>query len=463
MSKALIDTEKVVLGAAITGTPLGAITELLTAEMFLDPDHRRFIEIMMEMDEEGIAVTFRLVAGRMSRMKNGEDPEAYLTACMRARQKDSIFNLHTYAHEIFVAYVSRRRLEICETEAKKIKEGKWALADLAKSEAALAELSELQGRIVDSSLSMAVQGALDDMAKAYQGGGIDGIPWAFNGLDKAADGPMQYGNFHGLLFDSAGGKTSLSLQQLRATAERGIPCLFLSFEQDEKQCVTQMLAQRTKIESKRLRHGQFQPAEYERITSDGDLMRQLEPYLQIEKAANWDVRRIISRVKRFRRQKGRGLVVIDHAKQIRLPNGSMFAEQINELYVRLAGVWTETGCAGLLLMQRRSDAMFRRDPEPIKKDAYGGDAAHESLDLMLGMWRPEQVYQIKRKQAVKQEEITECDTKILEWQNKAQVISLKNRYGTEGLKGELMWEPQYTRFRDIESGGLVDYDPRFNF
>ena len=93
--------------------------------------------------------------------------------------------------------------------------------------------------------------------------------------------------------------------------------------------------------------------------------------------------------------------------------------------------------AGLLLMQRKSSSIDRDNPEPIKRDAYGGDATSESLDLLIGMWRPEQVYKIKVASAKDytprdgESEKDKYNRKIAQNEGKAKLLCLKNRYGYE--------------------------------
>ena len=154
------------------------------------------------------------------------------------------------------------------------------------------------------------------LSDAYAGKLDDGVPWGFSGLKTIADGNMQYGNFHALLFDSGGGKTSIALQIMRNAAEQNIPVLFISYEQDAVQCIRQMSSQRLKIESKHMRLGDFTPADYEQISKDHDSIANLP--LEIVKAAGWGAGEIAAAIKRFRRKHGKGLVVIDHASQSNL-------------------------------------------------------------------------------------------------------------------------------------------------
>ena len=161
---------------------------------------------------------------------------------------------------------------------------------------------------------------------------------------------------------------------------------------------------------------------------------------------------------------GKGLAVIDHAKSVVLGKESLFAEQINEVYKTIRDSLKSLDMAGLLLMQRKSSSIDRDNPEPIKRDAYGGDATSESLDLLVGMWRPEQVYKIKlasAKEYTPREGMSEKDklnAKITQYEGKAKLLCLKNRYGNENARAELDWEPQFTSFSDVRANNTVNYE-----
>lgn len=127
----------------------------------------------------------------------------------------------------------------------------------------------------------------------------------------------------------------------------------------------------------------------------------------------------------------------------------------------------ETGHAGILLAQRRSGSWMKRDdPSPAADDVFAGDAIIESLDVFIGMWRPEQVYSRKLPHAydggAKNGELTQkqrFEDLIAANIGKARLLPLKNREGNLHLRSELDWEPEFTRFSDPKSGIVMKDDP----
>ena len=458
---ALIQIERCVIGALLTGTDVTEVQEHLSTEMFHNNDNRTIFSIIKNLDDEGTAVSYITVAGRMEKMGSGEDPSTYLTACIHLLKKEQTFVLGNYCHEIKMAFATMRIAETCETGLKLIKSKKPISEILRSIEVDVVEISGLQKNSSEDDIKNAAHRSIGRMSDAKAGNVDEGVQWAFKGLKTVADGNMQFGNFHAILLDSAGGKSSVALQIIRHAAEQGTPTLFVSFEQDSVQCLRQMSSQKLGIESKRMRTGDFSEEEFNRVYGDHDSISILP--IEIEKASGWGADDICARIRRFSRKNGKGLVVIDHAKSILLGKESMFAEQINSIYKKIRDELSTSEMAGLLLMQRKSSAISRENPAPIKSDAYGGDATNEPLDLLIGMWRPEQIYKQKLAFASsgsrqnEQSEKEKYEQKILQNEGKAKLLCLKNRYGDENAKAELDWEPKYTRFSDVRSGNSINY------
>ncbi len=47
---------------------------------------------------------------------------------------------------------------------------------------------------------------------------------------------------------------------------------------------------------------------------------------------------------------------------------------------------------------------------------------------------------------------------MMQYEGKAKLLCLKNRYGNEEAKAELEWEPQFTRFSDVRKENTVSYE-----
>lgn len=453
MTDALNHMERCILGAILNGVHVSEVQAQVSPEMMLNPDNRLVFEIMRDLDEEGVALSYITVASRIHGLKSGEDPMAYVSACIPAHQKEKGFDLAQFCHTIRRAAAERMTAELAGRIQKQIEKREPIEKIIGQAEVEVSELGRMIERHTDTTLATAARSSIKRMSDAYEGRASTGVPWPLHGLLSAADGNMQEGNFHSVLLDSAGGKTSLALQVIRNAAEQGIPALFISYEQDAEQCMRQMSSQRLKIESKRMARGEFTTAEFDRISADHEALASLP--IEIQVASGWSAKQIASRARRFRRTRGRGLVVIDHAKSIHLGRESLFAEQINVMMQTLRDAFKELGLAGLLLQQRRlRDVLQRFDPSPMKSDCYGGDAGHESLDLMLGIWRPEQIYRMKlpwasdRAPRDGQSEKEKFEIEIKKNEGLAKVVCLKNRYGDEHARAELEWEPRFTLFSD---------------
>jgi len=453
--KSLVEMERYILGALLTDVHVTELVDDIQSEMFLDPDHAKIYLIIQDLDEEGVGVTYVTVSGRVGELANKQDAISYLSACMHLKMKSKDLDLSDCVYEIRNSFAGRRLMEIGETVKKMLGKGDAPIKVTNVIENEIEELSELQRKGNTKDLSHYVNESFKDIVSAKENGAPEEIPWAFNGLHSAADGSLQYTNFHAIMLDSAGGKTSLALQQMYHTASLGKPVLYISYEQDEKQCIMQLAAQRLGIESKRMRSGDISEAELKRIMDEFDRIMRLP--IDIVKAGGWGAKQIVTRMRKFQRRFGRGLAIIDHAKSISLGKESMFSEQIGQMMITIRDGLKDTGHAGMMLAQRRTESWDRDNPEPVKSDIYGRDGMHEPLDLLLAIWRPEQVFKSKiphastskRQGEFSQKERYEME--VIKYSGKARILSLKNRYGNENARSELVWDAPYTRFKDVSN------------
>ena len=141
---ALIQIERCILGTLLTGTDITAVSAFITPEMMVDADNRTFLQIIHDLDDEGTAITYITLAGRMATMKSGKEPMTYLSACMHLLKREKSFVLENYCQEIRLAYAARRFMEICASGTKAVQDKKPISSILRSHEVDVVEISNLQ-------------------------------------------------------------------------------------------------------------------------------------------------------------------------------------------------------------------------------------------------------------------------------------------------------------------------------
>ena len=309
-------------------------------------------------------------------------------------------------------------------------------------------LQDLRGnhktRFENNSWRGALQQSIDRAGHAYQHPEDIGWPWFIDEMEDAVGEKLQGGMLIGLLADSGGGKTSLAVQQLAYSAEMGIPSIMFSFEQTQAQVADQILSQRLDLQSRLWRRGQVTEGDFDRVVEYSQSIQRWP--LEVHKMFNAKVSDIALRARRFFRNHGPGLVVIDHAKRIK-PDDSRqnLADQINQLYGDAKNMALEHEAAVLLLMQRNSEGTRRTNPRPMRGDVYGGGGAIENLDYCVAIWRKILWLRDQLPNLQSDEAIGKNLHEQGEWEFKAELIGLKARYAEAGVSRTVSYTPQFTR------------------
>lgn len=283
LQKGMDTIERFIIGKILTDVHVLELNGDLTDEMFRNRAHSNVFHHALDLSEEGVSVTYLTIAGRMGDQIGDQDTITYLSACMHLATKTTDLTLQDAVVMIREAFIARRLGETLETAKKLQSQGKTNQDVIAGLEIDLVEINQFQHGAKADDLNSAARKNIQEVSDAMAGRGAKEIPWVLKGLKTVADGDMQYGNYHALMLDSGGGKTSLMLQQIRDTAERGIPVHFISYEQTVDRCMRQMSAQRLSIQSNDMRRGQISEQEFEKFMLDQNALEKLP--IQIVKAA----------------------------------------------------------------------------------------------------------------------------------------------------------------------------------
>lgn len=439
--------ERLVLGALMSAQPFNIVQRILRPEMFIHPDHQRAFMAIDQLYSEGAGVTPLAVSARMMDLANSTPSLPMLSACVHQLKKEGQVKLKGIAESIRADFVSRSLVEIGKAISESASARNPNAQVISEAMRDIGEMSLLSDPRGTMSLEESARLSVESIAAAYARTEVRGVPYGFDKIQDMMGEPMQYGNLYGLLLDSGGGKTSITLQIIRNAIEVGIPSLFFSFEQDEQQCLQQMSAQRLEIQSRKMRRGDVTEAEFARIKEDHDHLAQLP--LKIIRSSHMNGDDVRREMMAFAREYGEGFVAVDHMKSIAPRNAkASFAEQVNDTYGCIRDAAKESRCATMILMQRKASALERQNPTPTRLDGYGGGATYEALDGYIGLYRPVVAYDIKRLQAETTQKQAEWEAKIMAEKEVAQAFVLKNRYGDSNRSRKLRWRAEFTKFEE---------------
>lgn len=274
------------------------------------------------------------------------------------------------------------------------------------------------------------------------------IPWFIDDITEKL-GYMRRGNLVGLMSDSGGGKTAISLQQCRHAASLGFKTAFFSVEVSEEEAALQAAAQKAHIPLSRL--DSYTLNSKEEIGMEEEIIKAVDLPFYIVGFGECSLSDIRVKAESMVKSLGIDLIVIDHAKMISLPNPKdIFAERVNALYRGLKALAKSLNVAIVILIQRNDDwkARWRSGGSirPMMGDAYGGGSIKQNLDVWFSLYRPEPLYKELIHQVQGEEKRGDLIRKYEESRGKAWIINHKRRRGEPGQSAEIRFEAEYTMF-----------------
>lgn len=286
------------------------------------------------------------------------------------------------------------------------------------------------------------------------------IPWFLDEITQAV-GYIRRSNLIGLMSDSGGGKTAMSLQQCRHAAACGFRAAFFSIEISDEEAALQAAAQQAKVPLTRLDAYTLNSNEQKGIENEMVAAPDLPFYIVgFGECTLSDIR---VKMEALVKSQGLDLIIIDHAKMISLPNPKdIFADRINALYRGLKAMAKALNVAVVILIQRNDDWKKRWQSggsiRPMMGDAYGGSGVKQNLDVWFSLYRPEPLYKELIPQQQRQEKRDELVQKYDKSRGKAWIINHKRRRGEPGQTAEIRFEAEYTMFAPAEG----DVPPAFD-
>lgn len=307
------------------------------------------------------------------------------------------------------------------------------------------------GVILPNAVTKTAQASTDESGR---------IPWFLDSMTQAV-GYIRRSNLIGLMSDSGGGKTAMSLQQCRFAAACGFRTAFFSIEISDEEAALQAAAQHAKIPLTRLDSYTLNSNEQKGI--ENELVTAPDLPFYIVGFGECTLSNIRVKMESLVKSQGLDLIVIDHAKMISLPNPKdIFADRINALYRGLKAMAKALNVAVVILIQRNDDWKKRWQSggsiRPMMGDAYGGSGVKQNLDVWFSLYRPEPLYKELIPQQQRQEKRDELIQKYDKSRGKAWIINHKRRRGEPGQTAEIRFEAEYTMFAPADGDAAPAFE-----
>ena len=462
-----IEAEQALLAALLTSNSVyERISDFLRPEQFYDDVNGKIFEAiakLLENNQLADPLTLKNYFLQKDEMELiGGD--RYLIEL--AKNAPILSNTATYGKLIYDLYQRREILKISDeitNEANSFDSETDASQIIEKAEVKLYNLSS-SGEISQDfkKFSTSLVEAINSAESAYKREGqLSGIATGFTDLDQLL------GGFHKTdLIILAGrpsmGKTALATNiAFKMVNTKSIDdenkknvVGFFSLEMSSEQLATRILAEDSSISSEKIRRGQLNSNDFQKIVKSSQTLGDLSLY--IDDSPNLSISALRTRARRLKRKYGLNAIVIDYLQLIRpsLSRPDNRVLEIAEMTRNLKSLAKELNIPVLCLSQLSRQVEQRDDKRPQLSDLRESGAIEQDADVVMFIYREE--YYIERKEpSPGTEDYQKWQEKMAKIHNVAEVLVAKQRHGPIG-KVNLHFEGSITKFSNLSKSQTID-------
>lgn len=260
-------------------------------------------------------------------------------------------------------------------------------------------------------------------------GDVVGVPTGYKDLDQMTGG-FQKSDLLILAARPSMGKTAFALGiAYGAAVLNGRKVGVFSLEMSAEQLVQRLLATETGVDSHRLRLGQIDDDEWDRISRAFGRLSEAEIYIDDGAAASiMDIR---SKARRLQAEKGLDMLVIDYLQLMSGKRTENRVQEIGEISRGLKGLARELNIPVLALSQLSRAVETRSDHKPMLSDLRESGTIEQDADIVMFIYRDEKYDENSDKKGI------------------AEIILAKHRNGPVGSINLRFFE-RTARFADLE-------------
>ena len=469
-----IEAEQALLGAILVNNEaFYRVSDFLEPQHFFEPIHAKIYELASSLVRAGkVASPITLKTFLPPDLDiAGLNASQYLARV--AAEATTVINAEDYGRTIYDLATRRALIIIGEEMVNVAYDAPIDLAPAAQIEDAERRLYEIAetGRYDGGfrAFANALTTAVDMAARAYQRDGkLSGLATGLADIDRMMGG-LQHSDLVILAGRPGMGKSALATNVAYNIAKAwrgevrpdgrtesvngGIVGLF-SLEMSAEQLATRIISEQTEIPSYRIRRGEIDPSDFDRIAQ---MAREMETIpLYIDETGGISIAQLTARARRLKRQRGLDLLVIDY---IQLLTGSSRraqegrVQEVTEITTGLKALAKELNVPILALSQLSRQVESRDDKRPQLSDLRESGSIEQDADVVLFIFREE--YYLKNKEPRPgSEEHFKWLAEMEQVHGKAELIIGKQRHGPTGTV-QLHFDANVTRFSDLADAGRL--------
>ena len=428
-----IEAEQSVLGAMlIKKEAITQAQELLRPNDFYREAHRIVFETMLELagDNEAVDLVTLTEALRKKEMLEKVGGISFITALANyvPTAANIVYHAQIVKEKSELRHLIDAATEIASAAYEATDDVKDIMDDAEKK--ILAVAANQTGGAFEPIRNIVID-TVGRVETLYENqGGLTGISTGFRDLDRDTSG-LQKSDLILVAARPSMGKTAFTLNIATYAAMHGHTVAFFSLEMSKEQLVQRMLCSEGGIDSQRLRTGQLEDADWDRLINTADRVSKASIY--IDDTAGINVMDLRSKARRLKAEHGLDLIVIDYLQLMQgraRSNSDNRQQEISEISRSLKALARELDVPVVALSQLSRSVESRTVKKPMLSDLRESGSLEQDADIVMFLYR-EDYYD----QETERKNITE-------------VIIAKHRNGPIGTI-ELFFQKEFTKFRDL--------------
>lgn len=431
------EAEASVIGAMIRdGDAVIQALEILQPEDFYSRQFQVLFSTMKEMTRDGIAIDFVSLQDKL-KSKKDVPPEFFSLETLKNLAMDvpTVANIRIYCEMVRSKAILRALIRTNEEIADMCYKGEEDLESILESteKKIFNLLLERNSRefVPIAEVAMNVLHRVEEASK--QKNAITGVASGFIDLDYRTAG-FQKSDLILIAARPSMGKTAFVLNILDYVAvKKQEPVMIFSLEMSKEQLANRLLSLETKIEADKLRKGTLTDEEWGDLIEGVDRLSRSNAF--IDDTPGISVSELRGKCRKRKLETGLSLIMIDYLQLMSGEKGKRNAEsrqqEISDISRSLKALAREMDCPVIALSQLSRAVEQRPDHRPMLSDLRESGAIEQDADIVMFLYRDDYY------------------NKDTEHPNEAELIIAKQRNGPIGTV-RLLWQPQYTRFKNAE-------------
>ncbi len=468
-----IEAEQSLIGALLANNKaFEKVSEFLKAEHFSDPIHVKVFDVISRIIQKGHTADVITLKNYFEQDGTLNEVGGIQYLIKLSESSSPLTNVEYYGQFIYDKFLRRELIATGYDIASEAMTESLDMSTATQIEKAEKRLFNLamhgDGQKGFQDFGTTLNATLQMIEKAYQKEGkVSGLPTGFNDLDTKMGG-LNESDLIILAGRPAMGKTALAINIAYAVAEhmakpdvqmdphdKGVA--IFSLEMSAEQLASRILSSITDTPGHKLRTGDMELGEFNRIATAVREYQKLPLYIDDTPGVN--INTIRTRARRLKRTNGLGLIIIDYIQLISgsgdQKNQGNRVQEVSEISRGLKILAKELKVPVIALSQLNRGLESRDDKRPLMSDLRESGSIEQDADIVMFVFRENYYIHNAEPKRNTGETDEHFNSRVEEWikrdretANIGEVILGKHRHGSTGTV-KLFWNGEFARFGNL--------------